>query len=294
MSNDRALDDATFDLVLANKILAQEGGLDAWGHVSVRHPHDPGRFLLSVSRSPELVTAGDIVVHGLDGEAVEDEPRPLYYERFIHAGVYRANPAVQSVIHSHADDVLPFALTREPLRVVMIAAKVIGNIVPVWDIADRFGDGTDLLVSDLERAADLAALLGENAVTLMRGHGFVAAGPTLLDAVTVAIYLPRNAHILMNALRLGSVNGLSPAEVSTGVQLAAESYGRQRAWEYWSKRVGVPYRPGGFARSSALLASRPARSSARPSTPRKRRERLRGCRRGADSSRESGALSPTK
>jgi ribulose-5-phosphate 4-epimerase/fuculose-1-phosphate aldolase len=136
----------------------------------------------------------------------------------------------------------------------MIAAKAIGPTIPVWDIADRYGDETDLLVSNLERGADLADTLGDNAAALMRGHGFTAAGPTLLDAVTVAVYLPRNAHILMNALRLGPVKALSASEIATGIEMPAESYGRQRAWEYWSHRVGVPYRPGAFAGSSALHA----------------------------------------
>jgi HCOMODA/2-hydroxy-3-carboxy-muconic semialdehyde decarboxylase len=254
LSKDPALDDAIGELVLANRILAKEGGLDAWGHVSARHPNRPDRFLLSVSRSPELVEADDIVEHDLNGDAIGIESRPLYYERYIHAGVYAANPAAQSVIHSHADDVLPFALTSEPLRVVMIAAKLLGSKIPVWDIEDHFGGETDLLVSDMERANDLATLLEGNSAILMRGHGFVAVGPTLLDAVTVAVYLPRNAHILMNALRIGKVKALSDKEVATGVHLPAESYGRQRAWEYWSHRVGMPYRPGGFARSIALKA----------------------------------------
>jgi ribulose-5-phosphate 4-epimerase/fuculose-1-phosphate aldolase len=254
LSNQQSVDESISDLVLANKILAKEGGLDAWGHVSVRHPTRPDRFLLSVSRSPELIEAADIVEHDLNGEATEHETRNLYYERYIHAGVYAANPAAQSVIHSHADDVLPFAITDEPLRVVMIAAKALGNEIPVWDIEDHFGGETDMLVSEMGRANDLAAKLSNNAAILMRGHGFVAVGPTLLDAITVAVYLPRNAHILMNALRLGKVKALSDEEIATGVQLPAESYGRQRAWEYWSHRVGVPYRPGGFARSIALKA----------------------------------------
>ncbi|HEY5349401.1 MAG TPA: class II aldolase/adducin family protein [Candidatus Lustribacter sp.] len=253
MNDDRTtMADATYDLVLANKILAFEGGLDAWGHVSARHPEDPERFLLSCSRSPELVAEADIVEHGLDGEAIAAETRPLYYERYIHAAIYEANPHVQSVVHSHADAVLPFAIANAPLQAVMISAKAIGSTIPVWDIEERFGDDTDLLVSDLERGRDLARRLGDNTVALMRGHGFIASGPTLLDAVSAAVYLPRNARVVMDALRLGTVKPLSAKEVATRSNLSAEMYGPQRAWEYWARRVGMPYRRGAFARSVAL------------------------------------------
>jgi ribulose-5-phosphate 4-epimerase/fuculose-1-phosphate aldolase len=237
---------------LANHILAAEGGLDAWGHVSLRHPEHPDRFLLSCSRSPELVTEDDIVEHGLNGEAILPQTRPLYYERFIHGAMYEMYPKVQSVIHSHADEVIPFTITGEPLRAVMASAKPIGATIPVWDIEDRFGDDTDMLVSDVERGREMAKSLDGNAVVLLRGHGFVATGETLLEALLAAIYLPRNAHILMNALRLGQVKPLSANEVRSFKRLATSASGPQRAWEYWSLRLGRPYRPGGFSTSSAL------------------------------------------
>jgi ribulose-5-phosphate 4-epimerase/fuculose-1-phosphate aldolase len=246
--------DTIYDLVLANHILAHEGGLDAWGHVSVRHPEKADRFLLARSRSPELVSEDDIVEHGLDGEAANADPRPLYYERFIHAAIYEAHPATQAVVHSHADEVIPFTLTPEPLRPVMAAARIIGGNVPVWDIDACFGHATDLLVSDLAKGRDLAKMIGPNVAALMRGHGFVATGATLLDAVSVSIYLPRNAQILMNALRLGPVKAFSPGEIANCGVFDAALPGPQRAWEYWSHRLGKQYRPGAFNRSVALDA----------------------------------------
>ena len=249
---DSHLADAIFDLYLANRILAHAGGLDAWGHVSSRHPDDPNTFLMSRSRSPMLVDESDIIVHNLDGAAVGDEKRSLYYERFIHAAIYAMKPAVAGIVHSHADDVIPFTVSPEPLRPVMAVAKYIGVELPVWDIDEKFGDDTDLLVSDMEKGRDLAARLGAHDVALMRGHGFVATGPTLLDAVCAAIYLPRNARILMDALRLGPVKGLSPGEVSNRRVFSAEMPGPQRAWEYWAHQVGIDYRPGAFSRSAAV------------------------------------------
>ena len=244
--------DAIFDLHLGNRILAHAGGLDAWGHVSARHPDDPRLFLMSRSRSPMLVEEDDIVAHHLDGSAADGDKRPLYYERFIHAAIYEAKPAVAGIVHSHADDVLPFTITKEPLRPVMAMAKYLGTELPVWDIDERFGDSTDLLVDDLAKGRDLAERLGKHDVVLMRGHGFVATGPTLLDAVIAAVYLPRNARVLSDAIRFGDVKVLSAGEVRNRRVFGAEMPGPQRAWEYWAHQVGIPYRHGAFWRSSAL------------------------------------------
>src|SRR5580658_3546041 len=56
------------EVSIANRILANEGLLDAFGHVSMRHPAIPERFLISRHRAPDLVAPADIVELGLDGE----------------------------------------------------------------------------------------------------------------------------------------------------------------------------------------------------------------------------------
>lgn len=122
----------------------------------------------------------------------------------------------------------------------------------MWDIEDSFGDDTDMLVSDVARGREMAKCLDGNGCVLLRGHGFVATGETLLEGLLAAIYLPRNAHILMNALRLGPVKSLSKNEVASFKRLATSASGPQRAWEYWSMRLGRPYKPGGYSKSSAL------------------------------------------
>ena len=251
-TNGDQIKDAIFDLYLANRILARFGGLDAWGHVSARHAAHPNAFLMSRSRSPMLVEEKDILEHSLDGTAALGSGMSLYYERFIHAAIYQARPDIQGIVHSHADDVIPFSISGEPLRPVLAVAKYIGTDIPIWDIDECFGDATDLLVDDMEKGRDLARRLGGKDVALMRGHGFVATGPTLLDAVFAAVYLPRNARVLMDALRLGSVKALHTGEVRNRTVFGAEMPGPQRAWEYWAHQVGIPYRPGAYSRSSAL------------------------------------------
>jgi ribulose-5-phosphate 4-epimerase/fuculose-1-phosphate aldolase len=231
------LDAAIQDLVMANHILANENIVDAYGHVSVRHPENPQRFLLSCSRSPEFVAADDILEFGFDGEPVVPGGKKPYLERFIHASVYAARPDVNAVIHSHAADVLPFTISTRPLQPVLNTASGIGEHVPVWDIRDRFGD-TNILVESIAQADDLASTLAGNSVTLMRGHGFTAVGRTLIEVVKSAIYLPLNARVMMAALSLGGeIKPLSPGEIAIRHKTPIDSPAYTRAWEYWTNRV---------------------------------------------------------
>jgi len=110
---------------------------------------------------------------------------------------------VQAVVHAHAEDVLPFSISTTALRPVIHSGSFMGAHVPVWDIADRFGPDTNMLVTNMEQARDLARCLGPNNVALMRGHGFSAAARSLIEVVRMAVYIPRNARVQMNALRLG-------------------------------------------------------------------------------------------
>src|SRR5258705_9230895 len=137
------------ELVIANRILANEDVVDAYGHVSVRNPEASERFFLAHSKSPALVEAGDIVEHTLDGAALKPEARPLYLERFIHAAIYEARPEVMAGGHAHAEDVLPFTITSGALRPGIHPRAFIGAEEPVWDIAERLGDPTNPLLTNL-------------------------------------------------------------------------------------------------------------------------------------------------
>lgn len=231
---------AVDDLVAANRILASTRVLDAFGHVSARHPVDRSRFLLARSRSPELVTAADIMEWNLDGSAVDPSRGEPYIERYIHAGIYAARPEVSAVAHSHADEVVPFSISQTPLRPVLHTAAAMGATIPVWDIRENFGDSTNLLVTTPAQGADLAARLGAERVVLMRGHGFAATGRSLFECVKVAMYLPRNAQILASALAIGDdAMGLSGGEIDALSTFEPESPSSRRLWEYWCAKAGL-------------------------------------------------------
>ncbi|MEG3151006.1 class II aldolase/adducin family protein [Sphingomonas sp. ZT3P38] len=231
------LERAILDVVIANRILANQEVVDAYGHVSMRHPTNADRFLLSRSRSPELVEAGDIVEFNLDGTAVMPERSPFYIERFIHAAIYAARPDVSAIIHAHAAEVLPFTISKTPLQPVIQNAGVVGSRVPVWDSRAHFGD-TNLLVSDIAIGADLATMLDKEHVVLMRGHGFTAAGRSLIEVLRMAIYLRLNALVLTEALKLGPVVTLSEGEIRNIADVSPNAPELQRAWVYWATKAG--------------------------------------------------------
>jgi ribulose-5-phosphate 4-epimerase/fuculose-1-phosphate aldolase len=224
------------DLVSANRILAYHGIVDGFGHVSVRHDRNPGRYLLSRSLAPDLVTAGDVMEFDLDSVAIDGKGRAGYSERFIHGEVYRARPDVNAVVHCHAAALIPFGVSTVALRPVSHMAAFLPERVPVFDI--REGSGvTDMLVSDGVKARNLARALGSAPAVLMRGHGAVVVGSSLPIVVGRSIYLEMNARTQAQAMALGGpVAYLDPGEASS-ILAAGENGGYQRAWDLWKRQV---------------------------------------------------------
>lgn len=225
------------DLVFANRILAHEGVVDAFGHVSMRHPDDPERYFLSRSRAPELITADDIMEFTLDGEAIDGRDRRPYGERPIHGAIYEMRADVSSVVHNHALELIPFGVTDTKLRPIVHVGAPIGADIPTWDIRDEFGD-TDHLVVTMEQGRDLASRLGGGRVALMRGHGGVVAGATVREAVLTAVYLRINARLQLMSMPLGAPNFLTPKEVELCTERQFSPLAIDRAWEYWCARAG--------------------------------------------------------
>src|SRR5215472_11214449 len=227
------------DLVTANRILAREGVVDSFGHVSVRHPERPDRYLLSRARAPERIERDDIMEFTLVGDPVDARGRKPYLERFIHGAVYEARPDVHAVVHNHSPSVIPFGITGARLKPLLHMCASIGHEVPTWDSHDKFGD-TDLLVSDMEMGRDLARALGPRRTALMRGHGALVIGGTLRQAVWTAVYLELNAKLQMQAMAMGEIKFLTPGEVDTIIARTGP-YSFNRAWENWCRRADRPF-----------------------------------------------------
>ena len=222
------------ELVVANHILANEGILDGYGHVSVRSPTDPRRYLLARAGAPGLVTVADIAEYDLDSRPVMASSAAGYSERFIHGEIYRARPDVMAVVHCHCPEVIPFGATTVPMRPLYHMGYFIGEGVPVFDI--RKAGGTDMLVRTPELGRALAQSLAEKSAVLMRGHGAAVAATSLHLVVGKAYYLNLNARLQMQAMQLGGgkVTYLDPGEARSSPQ----DY--ERSWDFWKARLPPP------------------------------------------------------
>ena len=229
------LSEVIADVVVANHILARQGVVDGFGHVSARHPHDPQKFLLSRSRAPELVEAADIMVFDLDCEAQGGDLRTGYLERYIHGEIYKLRPDVHAVVHSHSPSVIPFAASSVRLRPIYHMSGFLTGQTRVFDIRHAFGC-TDMLVRNREHGAALAAEQGDRGVVLMRGHGFVACGMSIPVAVYRAIYTEQNASLQQRAIALGGeVTYLDDDEARLSEATNRGVVGRP--WELWKRQV---------------------------------------------------------
>ena len=204
----------------------------------------PERFLLSRSRSPEFVDESDIMEFGLDGKVVGRDNRPPYLERFIHAGLYAARPDVNAVVHGHARVLIPFTIADIVMRPVFMTADEIGPHVPVGDIRDKFGESTDMLITNMDHGTDLARAFGaDDRVVLLRGHGFVAAARSASQLIRVGRALLDNAASQLEAMRFGSLNELTAGEIAARRASLADddSPGLMRGFEYDAIQAGLSH-----------------------------------------------------
>ncbi len=225
------------DLVAANRILSHEGVLDGFGHVSARHDQRPDCFLLARSMAPALVTAGDIMEFDLDGSPLDARGRTAYLERFIHSEIYKANPTVNAVVHSHSPAVIPFGVAGVALRPIFHLGGFLGAGVPVFEIRDAGGPATDMLIRDPALGAALARTLAGAPVALLRGHGDVVVGCSIREVVFRAVYTEVNARLAAEALRLGGdkVVFLNPEEAAAAAETNSAQIGRP--WELWKAKA---------------------------------------------------------
>jgi ribulose-5-phosphate 4-epimerase/fuculose-1-phosphate aldolase len=225
------------DLVAANRILADQGVLDGYGHVSMRHSGAADRYFLSRSKSPAIITAADIMEYDLDSNPVDQQGRLMYIERYIHGEIYKSRPDVNAVVHSHSPTVIPFSVTTVKLRPICHMSAFLKHDVPNFEIRECDGM-TDLLIRNAKHGAGLARTLGLSNVALMRGHGNVCVGPNIMTAVYRAVYTEVNARLQAQAIAIGGpINFLEPEECELITGRRDTNF--QRPWAMWKSRIST-------------------------------------------------------
>jgi HCOMODA/2-hydroxy-3-carboxy-muconic semialdehyde decarboxylase len=269
------------DVALANRILANEGVFDAFGHVSLRHPTNPERFLISRHRAPELVQPADILELDLDGKPAVPTPHRLYGEVTIHASIFQARRDVMAICHHHAPAVMPYAIARADMFPVYHLGASMGAKVPFWDSRDEFGD-TALVVVDPAEGKSLARALGPHWMVLMGRHGATVVATSLREIVFRTIYTTRNAELQTQAKLLGAINRLSPEEIKKAAAYNLRPAPMERAWDLWTRHLAEKEGRAAAAakplprKVKAKAAKAPARKAAAKTgkhTPKPRRAR---------------------
>jgi HCOMODA/2-hydroxy-3-carboxy-muconic semialdehyde decarboxylase len=250
------------ELAAANRILANEGVLDAFGHISLRHPTNPDRYLISRYGAAELMKPSDILELTLDSKPVEPTSARLFSELVIHGCIYQARPDVHSVCHHHAVSVLPYCITGVELVPVMHLGASLGGKVPFWDSRDEFGD-TPLVVTTPEEGRSLARGLGDHWMVLLRRHGATVAGRSLRECVFRSIYTCRNAELQSRAMAIGSISTLSAGEAEQCSQHSLTPRTLSRVWEYWTYRLAKVEAATARPDTKPPAAKAPAKSAAR-------------------------------
>ena len=236
-SGGRVSSETIADLAAASRILAAQGVVDGFGHVSMRHPDASDRYLMSRSIAPALVTPDDIIEYDLDSNPCNAAGRGSFLERFIHGEIYKARSDVMSVVHSHSPSVIPYGLVDVPMRAMFHNAAFLASGVPVFDIREQFGP-TDMLVSDSARGVALAVCLADKPVGLMRAHGSVACGPSLQIAVFRAVYTEVSARIQHWAAALAGDAPLAALSEEEGVLADVPNRtAGMRAWDLWRAQI---------------------------------------------------------
>lgn len=187
------MDKAKQLLADAGRVLAHEGQGDyVAGHVSLRIPDQPDRFLLKPAGiGLEEMTDENIITVDIEGNKVAGGAG-RHNEVFIHSEVLRARPDVQAVIHTHAIYAVVFSSLGKPLLPVSNDGAFFANGLPV------FSETTELIINQ-QRGKAVARTLGSHGALLLRNHGIVTTAATMEEAVFLALKLNQACHIQLMA-----------------------------------------------------------------------------------------------
>ena len=224
------------DVVTAYRILVNEVVLDGFGHISVRAPGSPGRFWMPRAMPPSLVEVDDFLeLDVATSQPVDPKGRRVNGERYLHGEIFKARPDVNAIVHAHSYATIPLTLAGIAMQPVMVQAGFMPLTVPTFELRDVRGEGQGLQITDPARGAALAEVLGPHPVALLRGHGVVVVGPSIVHATVFSIYTELNARLQMQALQMG------PRVIALDAPELFEPHGFDvnRPWQHYRSRLPV-------------------------------------------------------
>lgn len=240
------------DTATAYRMLVNENVLDGFGHISVRAPGRPERFFMPRAMPPSLVQVDDFLeLDVATSQPVDPRGRRVNGERYLHGEIFKARADVNAIVHAHSYSAIPLTLAGIAMQPVFVQAGFMPLVVPTFELRDVRGDGKGLQITDPARGAALARVLGPHPVALLRGHGVVVAGATIVQATVYSIYTEINAKLQMQALQMGSrIVPLDAPEL-----FEPNGFDTNRPWQHYKSRLPGATTPAAVDRTQFGLES---------------------------------------
>jgi 3,4-dihydroxyphthalate decarboxylase len=224
-------------IALACRLLAHRGlAEDILGHVSVRHGDDALYVRCRGPRERGLLFTDPWDVHlvSLDGESAVPDGYQAPNELPIHQEVLRARPDVEAVLHVH-----PPAVVAADLAGLTLAPIVGAYNIPAMRMAS---DGIpvyprSVLIRNPGLGKEVAAALGGQPVCVLRGHGIVAVGETVQQAVVRALNVTALANITLLASQHGSTPPALAAEDIAELPDLGSAFNDEMVWRSYLARL---------------------------------------------------------
>ena len=215
-------------LVDAIRMLERAGFIDHNGHCSARR--DAGTFYINSGASVRgALTVGDIVTVDLDGNLVEGTAKPPL-EFHIHSEVYRARPDVHAVMHTHPQWSTFLTMVGEKYKAVYAQGVLLGDI-PLLD--------SPLSVNTKPMGEKLVAKLGLGPAVLLKAHGVVIVGATIIECFALSAYVEENAYRQYMAMQIGEPYVFSEAEQQACREKLWTPSLFQKTWEHYYSKLSA-------------------------------------------------------
>jgi L-ribulose-5-phosphate 4-epimerase len=198
-------------------------GLVVWtsGNVSARVPDAELMVIKPSGVAYDDLTSEAMVVCDLDGAAVEEGSLEPSSDAATHGYIYRHQPEIGGIAHTHSAYATAWAVRGEPIPCVMTAmADEFGGDIPVGPFA--------LIGSDAIGRGIVETLRGHRSpAVLMRQHGPFTVGRTARAAVKAAVMCEDVARTMHLARQIGPVERLLASDVDSLYDRYQNVYGQR-------------------------------------------------------------------
>ena len=216
-------------LSLACNLLVMTGhGNLTMGHITARRPGDEFLHMNPHDLGLEEMGPEDMIIIDFEGTQLAGAGRkPSEFP--IHTEIYKKNPHINCVIHTHPFYCIALSATGHTIQTISHEGSLFSNI-PVFK-------ETSLLIRSSGLGEKVADALGEHRALLLQNHGVVVAGTSIEEATVYAALLERAAKLQVTALQIGSLTATPDKESAGKGEQVFYSKNINEFWNYYVRRL---------------------------------------------------------